>query len=424
MRKTFNRLWENKFFQGGILLTTSSFIINLANYLFNFLVAHSLGPAGFGEITSLFSYITLTAVPVSVLSNFVIQKISNNTNRLAYTASLEEYFFRQLKKWWLPLVAIFLLSPLIPRITNLTTISSYALPPIIALGFITSFYNASFLGLRLFWWSCLLALFATTLKLSGAILVSFRVDGLATIIISLLLSSLLVFCAQRYIFQRVIKSKIKDSSPRLEKRMIHVVTSRQFVITLLSVLALISFSNLDIIFVKKFFPPNITGIYSAWSLLAKIVLYLISPLSAIGLIYFASHDTRSQHRSTMNRTLLFLAVFSIFILIVYHFFAPMITTLLFGQRFSSVIPYFGKAAVFGIGYMYLSFFNSYFLAKKSNFTLILPLLLPFYVLSLFLLGKSIANIMNTNIVFMAILVTLYLSAYAYSIIFKNVEQNR
>lgn len=420
MLKKAKKHWKNEFFQGGLLLTASSFLVNFLNYLFNFLVAHSLGPIGYGEIIALFSYISIAAVPVGVLSTLVIQKISaSGNNRFSYAASLEEYFLRRLKKWWLPLMAIFLLTPLVPRLTNLSVVSGYLLLPLIATSFLVSFYGAALQGLRLFWWFSLLALFAALMKLSGAILVILGLDGLSTIVITILVSSYVAFWAKRLVFQRMIKNKVKQPFLKLEKRLIHLLTSRQFLITLLSILALISFNNADIIFVKKFFPSTVSGIYSAWSLLAKIVLYLISPLTAVGFIFFASSDTQFQHRPTMNRSLILLFVFGIFIVIIYHFFAPILTSWLFGQRFTPVIPYFDKAAIFGIGYTYLYFLNYYFLAKKSSFSLILPILLPLYLLTLFFLGKSLNIIMNINIVFIGVLAFLYLSAYGYNIIVKN-----
>src|SRR3990167_3186841 len=94
MKKTLSKYWKNEFVQGGFVFTVFSFISSFLNYLFNFFAARALGPAGFGEITALFSYITIFSVPTIVMTLVVIQKVGSKGHESErFALSLQTWFF-------------------------------------------------------------------------------------------------------------------------------------------------------------------------------------------------------------------------------------------------------------------------------------------------------------------------------------------
>ena len=71
--KFIKRIWSNEFYQGGIIFTLASFVTSFMNYLFNVFAARGLGPSGYGEITTMFSYIAISSTPLAVLTTTIIQ---------------------------------------------------------------------------------------------------------------------------------------------------------------------------------------------------------------------------------------------------------------------------------------------------------------------------------------------------------------
>ncbi len=411
MLKKAKKHWKNEFFRGGVFLTISSTLINILNYFFNFLAARLLGPSGFGEISTLFSYLCITAVPIAVLTTLIIQKVSSVKNRLTYARSLEDFFWLKINNWWFLIIIAFLLTPIIPRITNLSNITAYIFFPLIILSFLSSFYSAAFQGLRFFFLFSVIQVGMAIIKLLGPILVAVGIDGLVTVILFLSLSSLMTMVVTKFFFHQKTKEIQFQPTVQIERRLINILTRPQVFITGISMLSLILFNNLDVIFVKKFFLATDAGIYSSWSLFAKIILYIISPLSSISFVFFASKKDPAQNNKTLMTLLMFLTIVGLVSFIGYSLFAPVIIGILFGNKFNAAIPYLSLASIFGSFYAAISFINYYFLAKKSRLALLLALFIPFYILFLFLIPRQLIQIMRLNIIFSAAMTTIYLIAY-------------
>ena len=150
MQILLKRLWDNKFLKGGIFYTTAAFLVNLMNYLFNLIAGRSLGPQGYGELTTLFSYLSITTVPTVVFSNFIIQKIAGATNNTILAKSLENLFWEKLRRLFIFIILLFLLAPILSKLTNLSLFFSFCLILLFLLTIISSIYGSLLQGLQLF----------------------------------------------------------------------------------------------------------------------------------------------------------------------------------------------------------------------------------------------------------------------------------
>ena len=362
MASFLKKLWKNEYSQGGIYITIAFSIVHVFNYLFNFLIGRSLGPKDYGEIASLFSYIAIFSAPISVLSTLVTQKLgSKEENRFAYAKSLENWFIEKIKKYYLILIPALILMPFLPRLTNLSTLTAYVLIPLIIVYFIATFYSATLQGLRLFFLFSAVGVIATLFKLFGAVLTTIGMDGLSTIIIFICVSSLIMLFGNYAVLQHILKIIKPVKLPQINKRLLHVVSDPYFYLILFSSLAIILFNNFDIIFVKKFFNATDAGIYSSWTLFAKIIFYLIGPLTTITFVFFTSSKNIGQQNKTLVLSLLFLSVVGITSFIFYRLFGSFIIRIVFGSKFNAVIPY-------------LSFTNSWQICGKpsSSMVFLLP----------------------------------------------------
>lgn len=418
MRRTIHKVWGNEFFKGGALITFASFVANILNYFFNVLAARALGPAGFGEISALFSYTAVFSIPMMVMSLVIINKIGARGNQAhSFALSLQEWFQHKLKKWSIVAIPAVLAIPFIPGFTNLTPISGYALIPYIVLNFLVAFYSSIMQGLQLFVWFSVITILTSTLKLSGALLVVAGVDGLTTVVVFLILSALLPNVAAYVILKKNSRHN-KIILEKIDKRLSHALFNRYVIITALSILAITLFNNIDVIFVKKFFTATSAGIYSSWSLFAKIILYFMGPLSLVSFIFFSDKNSEKNHERILNLTLVILLFVGIASFLFYRYLSLEIIRLLFGNKFDAVAPYMASASLFGTFYTTSSFVNNYFLAKKSNFSLMLFVLIPLYFILLFLIPRSLGSIISLNIYFSGAIMAVYLVAYGW-VIFYN-----
>lgn len=420
MLKLLRKAWSNEFFQGSVFLTISSLIANLLNYFFNLLTGRVLGPVGFGEITALFSYITIFSVPLTVITFVIIQKLgAQEGSRYQYAKSLENWFLEKLKKLSILLLPIIVIIPFISRITNLSHSASYFLFPLLLFSIIGSIYGALAQGIHLFLGFSIVGILTLIVKLTGPILVWAGIDGLLTVLIFLLLSYFVSFVGCYLVTLKKFQQKEVINSPKINKRILNVLFHPQLITTFISILAITALNNADLIFVKKFLSPHEAGIYSSWSLFAKIILYFVGPLVGMGYIFFVHKESEKHHDKALIISLITLLITSIMAYLFYTYFSSFIIDLFFGEKFKAVIPILTQASIFGSLYTAITFLNNYFIAKKSSFALMLPTLFPFYLFFLFLIPRSISNIINLNITFAAIICTIYLVAYAHRFFYNK-----
>ncbi len=408
------KILKNDFFKGAIFLTTSSFIVNILNYFFYLIIARSLGPSGYGELAAFFSYLSILSLPFSMVSTYVTQKISGTKhNKFEYARNIEILLKNKIKRWWIPIViGSIVIIPFTPTLTNLSLFPSLSLIPFIVFGFITSIYDSIIAGIPLFFLSSLLGILSIVFKLLGAVFTLTTSAGISIVLFFIFLSSLL----RAVVINRKIKSALSPTFHLSNKlifntRIITVLRSRQFIFTIFSLVGITLFSNIDIVFAKKIFTSQNAGLYSSWSLFAKIILYAIGPLLAVSFIFFTSRDNVKYHRKSFLLSLPVLLLIGIASYIFYSRFAGFIIYILVGYKFNSIAPFLGYASIFGTLFTAITFFNNYFLAKNSRILFVLPLSMPIYLLLILLFAKNILSLIHINIFFSSFLVLLYIVGF-------------
>lgn len=425
MKKLLTRAFNNDFVRGGFILTFSNFAIGFLNYISNFLTGQALGPVLYGEISTLFAYSFILSVPIAVVSTLVIQKISSRQkNKQFYALSLESFFINKIHKLWIVFILILLAIPIIPKITNLSLLTAYSLIPLTLLAFFAAFYNASLLGLRMFLLFSLIGIAASAIRLIGTFIAFLGIGGINTIVMASFASAIFFLFANYILFHKKIGKQDITKVTVINKRLLQVLLDHQVILYILSTLAFAVYNNFDIIFVKKYFSPSDTGIYSSWSLFAKIIVYSLSPLASVSFIYFSSHIGKKLQRFTLFLTLILLSIVGIAGYLFYSLLGPQIVQLLYGNKFLPVIPFLGQASIFGFLYVAIMFINGYFMAKKSRFAYIFVFFLPIYTVGLFFITRDLSSLIKYIISFSAFIVFLYLAAYIMNIPRKNFIEDK
>jgi O-antigen/teichoic acid export membrane protein len=362
----------------------------------------------------------LLSIPISVLSTIIVQKIgSSREEKLIYTRSIEAYINNKIKRY-LPLLFLSLiLIPFIPRITNLSFFTSLFIIPLIILTILTSIYNSMFQGLKLFWLIAWISLMSAFMKMIGGIATALHLGKLEVVLIFLFFSSIVSYFASVYFFKSETKKIVNTTFPK--KRILHYLFSSQFLVTGLSVGAMMALNNIDIIYVKKFFNAPEAGLYSSWSLFAKAIFYVLGPLLGVSFIFFAHNKNETDQYRSFILSLLGLIILGILSFLCYSFFSNTIITLLFGKKFIPITPYLGLASIFGSLYAIITFVTNYFVAKSSKWSLVLAGSLPIYILGLFLIPKSIVTLFYLNIIYSTSVVIICLIAFFLEKVRYNIQ---
>lgn len=413
MRKKISALASHPFIQGGIILSFSNVVTGFLNYLFNSLSAKALGPAGFGEITTLFSYLVVFSVPLGVISTDLIRRIGHlKSDKNQTILGWERWVWKKTYQWRFLIVPYFLLTLLVPRLTNLGLFSSIALLIFILLAFVSTFYNATIQGLQLFSIAAGLSIVSVLLKLIGPLLVNINLGGVNLVIATLVIGSFIMLPIYQIIIHNKLSNSQERNSPKvlLNKRIRSLFFNKNMIITTLSLLTITLFNNFDMMFAKKFFTSEMAGLYGAWNLLAKIVLYAGGPLSGLSFVFFSNLSYKKQHKKSLFLIITGIIFVGIVMFITYSIFGKLIVSLLFNKNYFTVINYLPHAAIFGCLYSLISIINGFFLADNSHSSLIITLLFPVYFLSLMLFGRSFSGLINTNLIFVATASIFYIIA--------------
>lgn len=407
MKTQFIKLTKNSFVQGGVLLTASSFIVGFLNYLFNIFAGRALGPEGYGEIAALFAYTVVLSIPMGTISSLLIQKIGSAEQPKEYAVAIHVWIMEKIKKWWFMFIGILIITPFIPSLTNLSPMSGYVLPILMLLSFAGAYYIGALQGLHIFFWLAVLSIVGVLIKLTGSILALYGFGELEMILFFLVLSGVIGLVISHFIFVKQVQNKsgifkIKDNRIR------DVFKDKQLWLTTGVTGALALMNNVDIMFVKKFFDAEQAGLYSSWSLFAKIILYVLGPILTMSFIFFSSKKHELKHQIVFIVSFIFLAVVGVITNLGYGYFGRDIVEILFGSKFWGVIPFLEWAAYFGTGYTMMTFMIFYFLAKKNKISLLPAVLFPICLVILFLFAKNISDVMYISTLFTYANITIFL----------------
>jgi len=164
-------------------------------------------------------------------------------------------------------------------------------------------------------------------------------------------------------------------------------------------------------FVKKVFDAEQAGIYSSWSLFAKIIFYVLGPILTMAFIFFSSKKHEIKHQIVFIGSFIFLAAIGVIANLGYGAFGREIVDNLFGPQFRSVIPYLEWAAYFGTGYTMMTFMTFYYLAKKSKLSLLPVVLFPVYLIVLVMYSKIIPDVMYISTIYTYAVIIIFLLVF-------------
>lgn len=411
MKKVNIKILNNSFIKGGLFLTVSNFVIGFLNYVFNVLSGRALGPQEYAEIATLFSYLSVISIPFGIIGLLIIQKIGRSNNQIEFTNNLYGWIIVKIKKFWYLGIPLLLATPFLPNITNLKAETAYSLSLLIILTVVSTFYSSVLTALHMFTAQSIFTTIGAVIKLSGGVTAFFIFADLTVVLIMILLSSSVqLFLTLAYVIKK-LNRKVKTNNFKINKRIIDVLKDNQLWYTASVTLVLTLIGNIDIITVKRFFTPEEAGVFSAWSLFGKIILYIFGPLMSLSFIFFSSKKYEAWHRIFFISIFLFLCISGFIFYAGYSLFGREIITLILGKKFLNVLPFMEWASLFGVGYVLMVFMMQYFLSLKSKICLAPLLFLPIYGVILLFFAKSLYQVMLLDIAYTILSALVFLVAF-------------
>lgn len=409
MKAHIERMSKNKFVQGGAILTASHYAASFLNYLFNSLSAKALGPSGFSEIAALFAYVSILSIPTIVITTIIIRRLGQaGEHRNAVGKEFEQWFIKQSKRLIIFVPFLYLLVLFLPSVTNLSSLSIVTLITLLILNLVSVIYISLLQGLHLFIQFSIATILIVGFKFIGALAAYAGFGALPIIYLFVLIGT-----ASPLLFGKWSLSQIKPASGNysFKKKVRSIILQKNIIVTAISLISISIVGNLDIILAKKIFDGYNAGLYSAWSLFAKIILYFIGPINMISLIFFSAKENKRHRKKTMMIILGLFIIVGLSLYVGYVFFGEILINIIFNSDYASIQPLLGLAALFGFLYTYITLMNNYFLSQNSKSSLIVAISVPFYIGLLLLFGANMHSFIMINIGVTATMCTLYFISF-------------
>ncbi|MFA4955719.1 MAG: oligosaccharide flippase family protein [Candidatus Methanoperedens sp.] len=394
----------DKLLKHGGMITSAYVISFLFAYFFHAYMARALGPEDYGILGSMLSLFYIFSVPSVVITTILTQIISEQKGKEDY-GKIKSILLISTKKLAYIGLAIFLmlifLSPLLKNILNLSSEI-----PVIVLGFSLIFISIlpsprgvlqgiqdfTSLGLNI-------AIETPALLFFGAVFVYLGM-GVNGAILAYGMASFVVMILAFIPLKSILEKKSDKVNLSVYKYAYPI-----FIL----ILCITIMSSIDILFVRRYFPSEVSGYFTAMKMLAGAIYFLSIPLGGVLLSKVSELKTLNMvHSFLLKKTLFYFGAFIAAVLSAYALAPEMIITILFGKGYSSISQYLVWYA-FAMGLLSLAVIIMFYdvSVKKTSFKipLIIFTLLEIILLTIFheTLGMIIAAQIAT---FFGLLVTV------------------
>lgn len=353
-----------------------STFVNFANYLYHLLMGRMLGPVNYGTLNSLIAIFYLLFIPsialTTVITKFTtVYKAKNDYSKLY---SLFRSFSEKIFVFGILVLLFFIFArhP-IAGFLNISEVNAVALVgSFLLLSLLSTVNNGILQGLLNFNFLSANNAFSSILKVGfGVLLVwmGFSVNGA---IMAILISYLLPYFTSLYPLRFLWQHKPQKININY-KEIFNYAGSAAIVI-----LGMTSLYSIDIILVKHFFPAFEAGVYSALSVVGRIIFFASS---TIGIVMFPIISERfergDKYRMVLYQAFALVTASSVLLTIIYFLWPELMFRLLYGSAFLDGTPYLGVFAIFISIYSLSNLMVQFFLSIRKTKTYFLTVAAAF-----------------------------------------------
>jgi O-antigen/teichoic acid export membrane protein len=315
-----SKLWRTRVIRGSAILLLSSGVVAATNLVYNLLIARTLGASGFGHASALYTLLMLvTAVTLSfqiVTSKFVARNSDGAVQAQIYTtlmrrAWLVGFAIAALATAGSAYLQAYLNLPAQHDLVLLAIAAGVYVPVGVRRGWMQGSYNFGGLALNV--------VVEVAVKFVFALLLLHVGMGVTGVMVAVLFS--------------IVAAYIAANTPNAASGPIEIAQLAEGMQAVLYFVGQVILSNLDILLVKHFFPPQLAGVYAAAALVGRVVFILSWSVVSSMFPITASHSKTHSGRSVLYTALLLVAgIISAFVAVM-AILPDAFWTLLLGKQF-------------------------------------------------------------------------------------------
>lgn len=323
-------------------------IANIGSYAYHLVMGRRLGPAGYGELSSILSILYIFTVPLIVGQAVLVKFISafKAKGEIGQTASL----FKKITTAILFFSAVifpFILLTAGP-VSTFLHLSSSVLFTLVYILFVVSLLivviSAILQGYQRFMWYSSLGALAVVLKL--ALTFPFLPFGVAGVMSASIVSVCIIYILYLYSIRNVLQSAKKPMNIDKNQAVGFAVP------TFLTLLGITSLYSTDIILVRHFFSAADAGLYAALAILGKIIFFASASVSQVMFPVISERTAKGiVSIKLIGISLVSVAAISTILCSLYFLFPTFIVKMLFGNAFVEA------GALLGLFGIFLSLFS-------------------------------------------------------------------
>ncbi len=329
--------------RNSAIVFVGSMSANVLSYLYHLVMGRLLGPAGYGELSSLLSVLYIFAVPL-VVAQTVLVKFVSGFKAHGEVGQAKSLFIKATKLFAVLGIAgvpiLMVAAPWAMSFLHLSDTRLFTLLYILlVVSLLTVATGSMVAGYQKFIWVSVMGAVAILTKLIVSVpLAAWHVPGvmLAAVIASVIVYAL-YFMPLRFLLS------VPAVPLRLKKR----DAFRFAVPTLLTLLGITSIYSTDIILVRHFFSAHEAGLYAALAILGKIIFYASS---AVPIVLFPIASERVALGVKTKKLILsgvaIVGGISAAITVLYFLFPKIIVSLLFGNAYGDAGAMLGLFGIF------------------------------------------------------------------------------
>lgn len=400
IRKIHAHFKNDTFLKNNIIFFLSSLLVAFLNYLYYPILSRMLSVEQFGEIQTIFSFVFLSTVILTVFRMIILDVTKNDT-----THSKEELISTLFTVATIFHLPIFLI--LIFFSTNISTFFSFrsewgfavfSLYLLISIPF--TFYNSHLQGKSNFISLSISNIILSVSKIIFSVflvLLGFKVFGA---IGGLILSTLTA----------IMYTKTKTLSMRLyfqkDIKLIRDLIAKEKLYTLLILSSLLFVTFLysgDVLVIKHFFNPEVAGMYGGIATIARSIFFVTTSISAVLISAVNINNPPEKNKKIFFGSLKLVSILGGMAALVFILFPKFTINLLIGKNYLDMYTLLPTLSVLLFLISILNLFISYLLALRSKILMVISFV---SLLMLMLLLKT-NNHSPIDIVYDFIIVTVF-----------------
>ncbi|HSV94381.1 MAG TPA: hypothetical protein VLH94_00175 [Spirochaetia bacterium] len=389
-----------------------NFALSFSRYLFHLILLRLLVPSEYGEFLSYLSLLYLLGIPMGTIANVVTKFVANFKGK-GDSISINQFFYYLLKR--ISPIVFILGSLLIVFSNQLATIFKAQSMAFVVLGvsiFISLFQtivNSYIIAFQKFVYQTIVGFLGVTATiLLSVFFIKLGMGATGAVLGQLVagaITSIILFLSIR---QSVIPQINQTNKTKFN---LSGFTGYSFIFAL----GTASLISTDVLMVRAFFDSHTSGLYSSLSILGRMILFGLTPISAL-VLPMAAHR-HAQNTSTKSIFLKLgsaILVFGIIGATIFSLFPVKVITLLSGAAYLEASPLLSFFA-FSMAFLGFSqFILTYLMATgKPQANILLLLATIIQPISVYFFRNSFTNTVLANFV-LQIVLFISLLLYIYS----------